>query len=135
MRKGPEKNFWRWLDKVMANCWSVQRHEDRYSVGIPDLSYGVNNINGWIELKAYEQWPVNTIKHFTAKQAAWLTNRGEAGGHCFILIRINGTILLFNWKKAYALLTDIKGEYELCYYAKKVWESTFNKKEFIGLIT
>jgi len=134
MRRGPEKRFWTWLDGATTGLWDVQRHEDKYSVGIPDLSYGANGVNGWIELKAYDEWPTGTISHYTPKQAAWLTNRGMMGGHCYILVRIGSTILLYDWKVAYRLL-HAKGEYELCRCADKMWESAFDRKEFIRLIT
>lgn len=135
MATKPERAFWKWLNMATTGLWHVQRHEDKYSVGIPDISYGADGINGWIELKAYDKWPNGNLPHFTSKQANWLTNRGERGGHCFILIRINHTILLFSWRAAYDLLHKTWNEELLKMSALAVWEDAFVRKEFITIIT
>lgn len=130
-----EKSFWTWLNAATIGLWHVQRHEDKYSVGIPDISYGAEGINGWIELKAYNKWPTSSLPHFTAKQANWLTNRGERGGHCFILIRIKSTILMFSWKESYNLLHKPCNEESLKNSALIIWDNTFDRKQFFKIIT
>ncbi len=130
----PERAFWKWLDSATTGLWHCQRHEDKYSVGIPDISYGAGGVNGWIELKAYDKWPVKTLSHFTSKQANWLTNRGERGGHCFIIIRIKSTILMFDWKSAYDLRHKLCDERIMRSMAIVVWDSAFDRKEFSDII-
>lgn len=56
----------------------TQWHEDRYSLGIPDVSYGRDGINGWIEFK----WEKT---QFERSQPRWLRDRALAGGHVFVL--------------------------------------------------
>ena len=56
-----------------------QEHQDRYQSGIPDLSYGSNFVNGWVELK----WGDNLI--FQPRQPKWLGQRCLAGGYCFVI--------------------------------------------------
>ena len=135
MRRGPEKQFWTWLDATIAGLWHVQRHEDKYSVGIPDLSYGANGKNGWIELKAYDKWPSGPLPHFTAEQLNWLQNRGRKGNNCWLLVRINRTILLFKWDKLNALRTNNCKKKTMVLLSEKIWDETFDRKEFIRLIT
>lgn len=79
--------------KIMGTRWDAQSHEDRYSEGIPDLSYGIDGVNGWIELKQIEKWPQATDalakpKKFTAAQINWLSRRGKKGGYCFIAVKV-----------------------------------------------
>lgn len=111
MIKKREGTFWDFLNDKMGNRWDVQRHEDKYSVGIPDLSYGINGVNGWIELKACPKWPTKGIPYYTPAQANWLTARGKKGGRCFILVKIihsdGYSICLFSWESAYLLLSTL----------------------------
>lgn len=129
MSKKAEARFWSWLQPIITSFADVQRHEDKYSVGIPDLSYGVNGVNGWIELKACDKWPTGGLPLFTNKQSNWLTDRGKTGGHCFILVRISSVILIFPWEKATVLLEKVSKEDAL-----EVWESDFDIKEFANIL-
>lgn len=89
-----ENRLKQYLVGVMGSRWDVQSHEDRFSLGIPDLSYGIGCVNGWIELKQIDKWPVKeeTLvkpKKFTPQQVSWLKKRNKKGGHCFVFIRVN----------------------------------------------
>lgn len=130
-----ERNFWNWLDTQMCRYWHSQRHEDKYSTGIPDVSFALNGIDGWIELKAYEKWPNGKLPHYTKDQANWLYSRRERGsGHIFILMKIEKTVLLFGAFIAYELLKPMNEE-SLRYWATKYWDGKFDVKEFIEVIT
>ncbi len=104
---GPEKNFWKWLRPKIKPHGDFMRHEDSIQVGIPDVSYGskwLNEVavNGWIELKAMREWPkkmstIIKLEHFTPEQKAWLRKRGRNGGRCFMLLKVEGDVLLFHW--------------------------------------
>lgn len=131
--KKPEATFWDWLSRTTGSLIDFQRHEDMYSVGIPDLSYGVKGVNGWIELKAYTEWPTGKLPHYTAKQANWLTQRGAHGGSCFILIRFGDDIAIFSHQNAIGLL-NAKGA-EIPKLAFKVWKKVFSVSEFIDVIS
>lgn len=110
-----ESYFWsahvkKWLDAQDDVDYS--RHEDEVSTGIPDVSYswkkGKNRGHGWIELKAYHQWPKRastTIKfdNFTSAQRNFLFDRGEIGGSCFLMACIERDVLVFEWGDVYEL--------------------------------
>lgn len=77
----------------MGTRWDVQSHEDRYSCGIPDLSFGVGGTNGWIELKQIECWPVKAAtlvkpKKYTPEQVNWLLRRSKKGGSCYVMVKV-----------------------------------------------
>jgi len=95
-----EKQLWDKIKGQLGNAWDAQRHEDEFSVGIPDVSYGAAGINGWIELKRLERYPKNPqtvikIKHFTGVQKNWLYERQQKGGHCWLLLQIADDYYLF----------------------------------------
>lgn len=92
-----EKTFKEYLIRIMGTRWDVQSHEDKYSAGVPDLSYGAEGCNGWIELKHIIKWPFKdgtSIKfsRYTPQQVNWLISRGKKGGHCFLMIKISNTV-------------------------------------------
>jgi len=101
MRK-PEQQLWDYLKRGMLLKWEAQRHEDKYSTGIPDVSYSIGR-HGWIELKRLKSKPVNNdtilhISHYTADQKNWLFRHGSKGGACFILLQIENVYMLFGWE-------------------------------------
>lgn len=99
-----ENSFKKYLLRVMGTLWDVQSHEDKYSPGIPDLSYGVDQTNGWIELKYINEWKPNgnPVKpdHYTAIQVNWLNRRGKKGGNCFIMVHIAADTFLLSFEHA-----------------------------------
>ncbi len=99
---GPEAAFWRYLRNGMGKRWNAQRHEDSIGVGIPDVSYGLRNVNGWIELKQLPAWQkrrttIVKIRHFTPQQRAWSMNRGRTGGRCFLFLKVQQEYVLLPW--------------------------------------
>jgi hypothetical protein len=124
----------------MGTRWDVQSHEDIHSEGIPDLSYGVDGVNGWIELKQIKQWPVmekTTVKpeHYTAQQVNWLRRRGKKGGFCYILVKVGkDDYFLFSWQEARLLKNGItKEDYFLdCI---KHWSKNIDTKELLHCLT
>ena len=99
-----ESNLFKRL-KAITPGYHWQRHEDKLTSGIPDCSYGVNNINGWVELKTYDRWPKDGMLKWDdlkPEQVNWLIRRGKKGGHCFLLLEVGtnpktSDILLFTW--------------------------------------
>jgi hypothetical protein len=111
-----ENSFKKYLMGIMGTRWDAQSHEDKYSSGIPDLSYGANGINGWIELKHIKSWkgdrPVKPDK-YTVIQVNWLNKRQKCGGHCFIMIKIADDYYLLDAIKAKAVKSGMtKQQYE-----------------------
>lgn len=94
-----EAGLWKYLSRVMGNLWEAQRHEDKYSTGIPDVSYSTDH-HGWIELKSIkvkDEEKVVRIPHFTATQRAWAKRHGSRCGHVWTFIRVNRHHFLFGW--------------------------------------
>ena len=80
------------VQKIKELCpkSDTQRHEDR-SEGIPDLSYTINGVSGWVELKQVKEWPSRQstqvkINHYTKFQRVWLFKRSRAGAKCYVLL-------------------------------------------------
>ena len=100
-----EAALWKCLSRAMGTRWEAQRHEDKHSTGIPDVSY-VTDHHGWIELKSLNptkqqvvSWmkrPVR-IPHYTAAQRAWAKRFGAKGGRVWLFVRIDRHFLLFGW--------------------------------------
>jgi hypothetical protein len=95
-----EKALWSYISSQMGNIWDAQRHEDKISTGIPDVSFGLQGVNGWLELKHVKKYPKKSttavrIKHFTSDQKNWLKRRQKFGGNCWVLIAIETDIYLF----------------------------------------
>lgn len=78
----PEQKVWDYLRRKMPPEFVPQRHEDKYSSGIPDLSFIWRGVSGWIELK-------NATPSFNLRpaQLAWMTKRMRAGAVCILLAR------------------------------------------------
>ena len=99
----PEQKQWQYLSTIMAGKWNAQRHEDKYSAGVPDVSYSMNGVDGWIELKTIESWPKNikttiNIPHLKAGQVNWLEEFGKAGsGRMFLLLSVGEVQCSSDW--------------------------------------
>jgi hypothetical protein len=91
MTRRTEAAFWSYLSDVMSPYWAAQRHEDRYTKGIPDVSYSMSRVNGWIELKSItvDLKSIIKIPHFTNDQRQWLKRHGRRGGNCYLFIEAN----------------------------------------------
>ena len=85
-----EKQLWFYINGKMSPYWAAQRHEDKHSKGIPDVSFSMSKVNGWIELKTVVMGKSGNVdlSHFTVEQKQWLKRHGRRGGHCFLLIEI-----------------------------------------------
>lgn len=125
-----------YLLSVMGRRWHAQSHEDRYSTGIPDLSYGANGVNGWIELKQVQlEKPHHIIKpsKFTASQVNWLKNRNAHGGYCYVLVKVNDSYFLFDAEHARAIAD---GQHIDWYYtnSRQYWHKQIAADEFLNEI-
>lgn len=121
----------------MGSSWDAQSHEDRYSSGIPDMSYGIDGVNGWIELKQLPAYPDNgIIKHpkYTSQQVNWSVKRGKKGGHCFLLFKIRNDYYLFGWWHCREVRKGVSVEWARS-NCIKMWKNSINKNEFKMLIS
>lgn len=118
----PEQRMWGYLSGKMHGMWDAQRHEDRYSEDIPDVSFaltvgnrGIVGVDGWIELKTIPAWPASlktmvNIPHLTSGQVNWMERRGSAGtGSVFMLLAV-GVIGHADW--ALIPYTRVRDVYE-----------------------
>lgn len=99
-----EARLWQYLRTGMGSAWEAQRHEDKLTSGIPDVSYSMSR-HGWIELKYLSTKPKRAesplkIDHYTVDQRNWLTRHGSRAGLCFLLLQVEKTYMLFDWTKA-----------------------------------
>ncbi len=86
-----------------------QLHEDARSVGLPDISYGVAGVNGWIEAKYSDKnFSPSTAFNppFEPFQEAWLVARGQAAGRADLVWGFRDGHLIVPWD---ALLSRILG--------------------------
>lgn len=70
-----------------------QRHEDKFTSGIPDCSFAGPKGEGWVELKTYDCWPRNPedplkFTDLKATQVNWAKKRIKAGGNVWFLIEV-----------------------------------------------
>ena len=85
MRK-PEQLAWVNMRREMSGLWVAQRHEDRFTCGIPDVSFVLpGGVGGWIELKAGDRFKVSP------EQIQWMLLRARYG-QCCILAAWDGRV-------------------------------------------
>jgi hypothetical protein len=96
-----ESSLWAYLRQGMKGRWHATRHEDKFNLGIPDVSYGLSGVNGWIELKAKFAWPKRAMSPvpvgLSKEQRRWILDRGDFGGNTWVLLRVRNEYLLFDW--------------------------------------
>jgi hypothetical protein len=84
----------------------LQRHEDKCTLGIPDVSYCYQGRSGWIEAKYLPSYPKRKttsifIKHFTAEQQLWIKRYIKSGGTIWLFLRIEKDIYFIKMSNAY----------------------------------
>tara|TARA_R110000744_G_scaffold352095_3_gene458138 strand:+ start:3271 stop:3690 length:420 start_codon:yes stop_codon:yes gene_type:complete len=137
---GRENTFKKYLMEKMGTRWAAQSHEDQYSEGIPDVSFGADGVNGWIELKQIAYWPkrestlVKPAK-YTPEQVNWLRKRNRMGGHCYVLIKVGSShYFLFGADAARKLANGVHKNF---YFDDSIhwWSGSIDPAELIQLIT
>jgi len=131
-----ENQFKKHLMKIMGTRWDAQSHEDKYSNGIPDLSFGANGVNGWIELKQIPKFKgSNLVKpdKYTPEQINWIKRRGKKAGHCFIFVKVDDRYFLFDWGWAREIA---KGMTKAQYIERSLWYwSEIDPNQLIDFLT
>jgi hypothetical protein len=129
-----ERALWNYIRGGLKSDWYLQRHEDRISAGVPDVSYSGWGTGGWLELKVLKRWPARKMTPvkigLTKEQALWLRQCGKHGnGNCFILLRVGrGDFLLFNWQQALAL-TEPRLQTDIRQRALRTWKKRVDFNE------
>lgn len=81
------------------------RHEDKLTSGIPDASYGVDGVGGWVELKTYDNWPRDPdtplrFHDLKPTQVNWAIRRGRKQRRVWFLVAVAEDWFLIRWKHA-----------------------------------
>lgn len=106
-----ESNLSKVLMKHFKSVGHATRIENLASSGMPDVSYCIDGVEGFIENKLRAAWPqdpgrIVTLPHYSAQQRLWHERRATAGGRVYVLLGI-GTplrdVLLFEggWAAAH----------------------------------
>ncbi len=138
----PEKKMWAKLSAAMGYGWHAQRHEDSISRGIPDVSFGARQVQGWIELKVLPRWPslnrIVKLEKFTPQQKAWLINRGQFAGACWFLLCVKKEWLLFHWMNVREIgklpIRELKSKAALMWIEKEMGQEGFREMLLTRLI-
>ena len=90
-----ESQLWTLVKQHIPKDAHVQRIETGLTgKGGPDLNYCQKGKEIWIELKSIQ----GNKSQLSPFQIAWIHNRAKAGGNCYVLIRKNKEIRLFQPK-------------------------------------
>lgn len=114
-----ESRLW---DDLRGACKGTGIHFSRVeshstSPGIPDLSYCVNSVEGFMELKS---WDPKKGFRLRQSQVAWTRARDRAGGRVFLLFDKQGD--LFNSRKFGLIrLTEAKCEFLTAHTGADSW--------------
>lgn len=88
----PEQLMWNHLSAVLTTFAIAQRHEDKYSPDVPDVSFvrRSDGVTVWVELKTIDKWSpaVTKVPHLRAGQVNWLKSRSNLGAPVFMLLWI-----------------------------------------------
>jgi len=115
--------MWQRFDRMYSRRLICQRHEDRLSPDIPDVSCTrrSDGVNGWVELKTIEKWSGKTTKlrHLRPGQVNWLKTRGDVGAEVYLLL----------WVRESDEWLWIHGSKVV----HEMWEAGFSKNEWVRL--
>lgn len=100
-----ESGVWQYIKKgMLTSGWHVTRIESSSGNGVPDITFGLPKINGWIELKYVPEWPKlgkTKIKlPLRPEQKYWINCRGELSGNVWVIVRIKDTFFLLDHEQA-----------------------------------
>ena len=134
-----ESSFWQYIRKGMLGRWHATRLESSAGNGVPDVSFGMINLNGFIELKHINEWP----KRGTTKvklplrneQKLWIKTRGQMAGNVWVLVRIEDYFFLLTAHQAISACEGLTRDHWLVWAWKK-WHKRIDfdelEKELLG---
>ena len=132
-----EAGVWQTLKKgMMCSGWHVTRIESSAGNGVPDVSYGIPGINGFIELKYIAKWPVKATTKvklpLRPEQKHWIKARGSIAGNVWVFVRIEDTFFLLTYTEALEAVEGWTAQEWIgtCVY----WHKKINFEEFCAAI-
>ncbi|KKM97272.1 hypothetical protein LCGC14_1169750 [marine sediment metagenome] len=137
-----ESGFWRKIRNGIKNPPDTHlvRIENAIYSGTPDLSYCINGVEGFIELKYLEAWPkrestVVRIPHFRGEQRIWLHDRHIAGGRCYLCLGIAKSTFIFDGLQAAMFLGKDWNKADIYSHSLLWWDGKVAWKNFKNRIT
>ena len=123
--------------KAMKGIWDEHKHNDVVP-GVPDLSFSLPGLDGWIEIK-WAPLPVRPGSKVRvtkggnskswAAQKIWMRKRASRGGACFVLLQVGRQHLLF-WHDVAAALLDVVDMDGLEVGASYIWDGVPPGRQF-----
>ena len=100
-----ETGVWNYIKNGMiCTGWHTSRIESSAGNGIPDVSFGIKGVSGWIELKYIAEWPKRTLTKvklpLRPEQKHWIKARGELSGNVWVICRIEEYFFILTWEEA-----------------------------------
>lgn len=132
-----EQRLWHRIRSMLKSMGAdYQRHEDVLSPGIPDISYALHGVDGWIELKYRPAWPKRAkLKLLDPAQSIWHVKRGLKGsGSVFTLAQIGREHYLIWWDCAVYIKAGISREW-LRENADMTWDRGIDADELRKQLT
>lgn len=139
-----EAALWDRTRDGMSPWWHAQRHEDKHSLGIPDVSYGFGGSDGWLELKYRPALPKSlrapwdwSPKDFTPEQRNWLGQRSAKGnGQVFLLAYFEAERITALWRWQNYLLQQLGPERfgDVLLGANGLWQGAVDYNELGALL-
>lgn len=132
-----ESDLWAYLRKGMIAKWHVSRIESSAGNGIPDVSFGLPNKNGWIELKYIKEWPKRPATKvklpLRPEQKHWIRNRGAISGNVWVLCRVQNDFFLFDHQGCDVLCEGVVQE-EWFIMCEAHWVNRINFNELYEIL-
>jgi hypothetical protein len=138
----PEQKFRDYVRDIMHGYWHYEWHEDRYSSDIPDLSYAIGGVCGWIEFKVIKKFPkfprrtVIKIPKLTVGQRRWLKGRRDFSPNVYLMVKVEDPVryYIFNTWEAFRQIgitwTQERWETE----AEAVWSESILSYQLRGVL-
>ena len=108
---GSERALWHLVRKHLGDTMHLQRLEDKFAVGVPDLSYAEDGVEGWLEFKHRPAYPTRSssdMKFLSSGQRMWQAQRLATGVvRIWNLIQIDRDYHLVHGSKATILWAGI----------------------------
>ena len=134
-----ESDLWKYIRQGMLGKWHVSRIESSAGNGVPDVSFGIPGVNGWIELKYIKEWPKRPTTKvklpLRPEQKHWIKNRGQLSGNVWVLVRISDDFFLLYWNTA--VQAAEKGMTQFDWFAPEIysWHKEINFSELYDALS
>jgi hypothetical protein len=98
-----ESGVWNTIKSGMEGKWDASRIESSSGNGVPDVTFGLKDINGWIELKHDKEWPkreATLVKlPLRPEQKLWINRRGKLAGNVWVIYRVSNDFFILWWNQ------------------------------------